>query len=126
MIKNISSSEIKKFIEENSNVELLDVRTAQEWDNVGKPNGEKLGIKTHFITLERNPDGNISDKFFEQVKENIQQDKEILIICQAGGRSMLASQLLSNKNYKCINVSDGFEGNGVDPGWLSAGLPSVD
>ena len=45
MIKNISTSEIKKFIEENSNVELLDVRTPQEWKNVGKPDGDKLGIK---------------------------------------------------------------------------------
>ena len=57
MIKNISTSEIKKFIEENSNVELLDVRTPQEWKNVGKPDGDKLGIKTHFITIEKNSDG---------------------------------------------------------------------
>ena len=125
MIKNINSSEIKKFIEENSSVELLDVRTPQEWENVGRPDGDKLGIKTHFITIERNPDGNISENFLKNVKDKIIKDKELLIICQAGGRSMLASQLLSNENYSCINIRDGFEGNGSEPGWLSTGLPSV-
>jgi len=50
MIKQIKSSEIKNFLTNNKNVELLDVRTQDEWDNVGKPNGEKLGLKTHFVT----------------------------------------------------------------------------
>ena len=43
MIKQLKSSEIKNFINENKDIELLDVRTQEEWDNVGKPDGEKLG-----------------------------------------------------------------------------------
>jgi hypothetical protein len=37
---------------------------------------------------------------------------------------MVASQLLSQEKINCINVSDGFEGNGEDPGWKNEGLPS--
>ena len=37
MIKQIKSSEIKKFIKENPETILLDVRTKDEWDTIGKP-----------------------------------------------------------------------------------------
>jgi|TARA_B110000902_G_C14069515_1_gene498720 rhodanese-related sulfurtransferase len=124
MIKQIKSSEIKNFLTNNKNVELLDVRTQDEWDNVGKPNGEKLGLKTHFVTIVRSQDPSANKDFIEEVKKVIDSNKELLVICKAGGRSMAASQLLSQENIKCINVSDGFEGNGDNPGWKNEGLPS--
>ena len=58
------------------------------------------------------------------VKKKIEPNKQLLIICKAGGRSMMAAQLLSQKEIKCINISDGFEGNGESPGWKSENLPS--
>ena len=124
MIKQIKSSEIKKLLTDNKNVELLDVRTQDEWDNVGKPDGEKLGLKTHFVTILRSPDPIANKEFIEEVKKIIDSNKELLVICKAGGRSMLASQLLSQEKINCINVSDGFEGNGEDIGWKNEGLPS--
>ena len=45
-------------------------------------------------------------------------------MCKAGGRSMMAAQLLSQENISCINISDGFEGNGENSGWKNEGLPS--
>ena len=51
MIKNIKSSEIKSFIENNPETVLLDVRTEDEWNTVGKPDTKDLGIKTIFITI---------------------------------------------------------------------------
>ena len=124
MIKQIKSSEIKKFLIDNKDVELLDVRTQDEWDNVGKPDGEKLGLKTHFVTIVRSPDPSANKNFIEEVKKVLDPNKELFVICKAGGRSMMASQLLSQENIKCINISDGFEGNGEDPGWKNEGLPS--
>ena len=124
MIKQIKSSEIKQLLADNKNIELLDVRTQDEWDNVGKPDGEKLGLKTHFVTILRSPDPIANKKFIEEVKKIIDSNKELLVICKAGGRSMLASQLLSQEKINCINVSDGFEGNGEDIGWKNEGLPS--
>jgi len=124
MIKQIKSSEIKNFLTDNKNVELLDVRTQDEWDNVGKPDGEKIGLKTHFVTIVRSPDPSANKPFIEEVKKVIGPNKELLVMCKAGGRSMTASLLLSQEKINCINVSDGFEGNGEDPGWKNEGLPS--
>ena len=124
MIKQIKSSEIKKLLTDNKNVELLDVRTQDEWDNVGRPDGENLGLKTHFITIVRSPDPAANKEFIEEVKKVIDPNKDLLVMCKAGGRSMMASQLLSQVKINCINISDGFEGNGEDPGWKNEGLPS--
>tara|TARA_B110000444_G_C18833391_1_gene594510 strand:+ start:68 stop:445 length:378 start_codon:yes stop_codon:yes gene_type:complete len=125
MIKQLKSSEIKKFIIDNKNIELLDVRTQEEWDNIGMPDGEKLGLKTHFVTIVRSPDPSVNKDFIEEVKNKIDSNKQLLIICKSGGRSMMASQLLSQENIICINVSDGFEGNGENAGWKNEGLPSI-
>jgi rhodanese-related sulfurtransferase len=124
MIKQLKSSEIKNFINENKDVELLDVRTQGEWDDIGKPDGEKLGLKTHFVTIVRSPDPSANKEFVEEVKKQIDPKKQLLIICKAGGRSMMAAQLLSQEKIKCINISDGFEGNGENPGLKSEDLPS--
>jgi len=124
MIKQIKSSEIKNFLADNKNFELLDVRTQDEWDNIGKPDGEKLGLKTHFVTVVRSPDPTANKEFIEEVKKIINSNKELLVMCKAGGRSMMASQLLSQEKINCVNISDGFEGNGEDPGWKNEGLPS--
>ena len=127
MIKQIKSSEIKNYIKENSNVVLLDVRTENEWTTLGKPNAEDLNSKTYFVTVSPDlsnwqvPDPN----FVENVKKNINKDKTILVMCAAGGRSLIAAKLLEAEGYSTLNVSDGFNGNGQDPGWKNLGLPSI-
>ena len=123
MIKQIKSSEIKNFINDNKDIQLLDVRTQEEWDDIGKPDGEKLGLKTHFVTIVRSPDPNANKEFIEEVKKKIDSDKQLLIICKAGGRSMMAAQLLSQEQIECINISDGFEGNSENLGWKNENLP---
>ncbi len=127
MIKQIKSSEIKNYIKENSDVVLLDVRTENEWKTLGKPNAEDLNSKTFFVTVSFDlsnwqvPDPN----FVENVKKNISKDKTILVMCAAGGRSLIAANLLKAEGYSALNVSDGFSGNGQDPGWKNSGLPSI-
>ena len=127
MVKQIKSSEIKNYIKENANVVLLDVRTENEWNSLGKPNAEDLNSKTYFITV--SPDlsnWQIPDpSFVKNVKKNISKDKIILVMCAAGGRSSIAANLLEAEGYSTLNVSDGFSGNGLDPGWKNLGLPSV-
>ena len=65
MIKQLKSSEIKNFLTENKDVELLDVRTQDEWDSIGRPDGEKLSLKTHFVTIVRSPDPSANKVFVE-------------------------------------------------------------
>ena len=119
MIKQIKSSDIKKFLENNPNSVLLDVRTEDEWNTVGKPDTKILGIKTHFITISQEP------SFLETVRKNIDKKEQVLVMCAAGGRSIIAANLLAKEGYNTLNVSDGFSGNGEDPGWKNLGLPSV-
>ena len=119
MIKEIKSSEIKKFIDSNPDTVLLDVRTENEWRTVGKPDTKDLGIKSFFITISQDP------SFLERVKKNIDKKKQVLVMCAAEGRSIIAANLLAKEGYNTLNVSDGFSGNGEDPGWKNLGLPSV-
>ena len=119
MIKQIKSSDIKKFIETNSDTVLLDVRTEDEWNTVGKPNTKDLGIESFFITISQD------QSFLDKVKENISKKNKVLVICAAGGRSIIAANLLANEGYNTYNISDGFSGNSEDPGWKNLGLPSV-
>ena len=119
MIKQIKSSEIKNFIQKNPETVLLDVRSEEEWKTVGKPDTKDLGIKSFFITISQDP------SFLDIVKQSIDKKKLVLVICAAGGRSIVAANLLVNEGYNAINVSDGFSGNGEDVGWKNLGLPSI-
>ena len=120
MIKQLVSKDIQKYLETGPNKVLLDVRTKEEWDTVGKPDGDKIGLKTYFLEIRR-------DSFFDFVKEfkdfNITQNNEILVICKSGERSQITAELLSRENYKTINISDGFEGSTEGVGWINSGLP---
>ena len=119
MIEQIKSSEIQKFLEKNPKTVLLDVRTEDEWNSVGKPISDILGIKTFFITISQD------SSFIENVKKEINKENQILVMCAAGGRSIIAASILQNEGYTTHNISDGFSGNDQDLGWKNSGLPTI-
>ena len=120
MVKQLVTKDIKDYLATGSNKVLLDVRTQGEWDSVGKPDGDKIGLKTYFLEIKR-------DSFFDFVEEfkafNINKDHEILVICKSGERSQISAELLSRENYKTTNISDGFEGSAEGAGWINSSLP---
>ena len=120
MVKQLLSRDIKNYLRKGPKKVLLDVRTQGEWDSVGKPDGDKLNLKTYFLEIKR-------DSFFDFVREfkdfNITQDNEIFVICKSGERSQISAELISRENYKAINISDGFEGSVEGDGWIKSGLP---
>jgi len=122
MIKQITCKELKDHVKNNPKSVLLDVRTQEELDNIGKPDGDKIGLKTYFLEIQR-------DAFFDFVQEfknlNINQDNEVLVICASGERSQITAELLSRENYKSINISDGFMGSQEGIGWKNNGLPCL-
>ena len=123
MIKQITSKEIENYIKDNPKCVLLDVRTELEWATDGTPDGEKLGIKTHFLSIQF-PDKSFNENFEEEFdKLNIEKDHEVLTMCMGGVRSQAAAELISKKNYKCVNISDGFLGNNENIGWKNNNLP---
>ena len=124
MIKQIASKEIKDYIKNNPKSVLLDVRTKEEWDQIGKPDGDKIGLKTYFLSSQF--EGRIiNENFLEEFKKfNINQDCQVLVMCGSGNRSQRAAELLTKEGYNCANISDGFTGNESEKiGWKNNQLP---
>ena len=123
MIKQMLSKEVATYIKNNPKSVLLDVRTEEEWNIDGKPDGEKIALKTDFITIQF-ADKTFNKNFIEDFKRlNIEKDHEILTMCMGGVRSQAAAELLTKEGYNCVNISDGFLGNSENPGWKNSGLP---
>ena len=123
MIKQIPSKDIKDHIKDNPNCVLLDVRTEEERISDGKPDAEKIGLKNYFVTIQY-IDKSFNQNFIEEFEKlNISKDNEILTMCMGGVRSQAAAELISKKNYKCVNISDGFLGNNENIGWKKNNLP---
>ena len=122
MTKQILSEEVEDYVKKNPKSVLLDVRTEEEWNSDGIPDGEKILLKTHFLTIQ------FADKTFNQNfieffrKLNIEKDYEILTMCMGGVRSQSTAELLTKEGYNCINISDGFLGNSKNKGWKNSGL----
>ena len=124
MIKQLAAKDIKSYLMAESNSVLLDVRTKEEWEMIGKPAGEKIELKTYFLPIQFGKERIFNENFIQEFKNlAINQDKNILIICRSGVRSQFAAELLNKENYTCINISDGFEGNKENVGWRRSGLP---
>ena len=124
MIKQLEAKDIKSYLMAEPNSVLLDVRTNQEWEMIGKPEGEKIGLKTYFLSIQFGKERIFNENFVQEFKNlAINQDKNILIICRSGARSQFAAELLKKENYTYINISDGFEGNQENVGWKRCGLP---
>ena len=122
MIKQITCKEINDYVKNNPKSVLLDVRTQEEWNNIGKPDGDKIGLKTYFLEIQRDA----SFDFVQEFKNlDISQDKEVLVICASGERSQITAELLTRENYKLINISDGFMGSQEGIGWKNNGLPCL-
>ena len=122
MIKQLVSKDVEDYIKNNPKSVLLDVRTEEEWNADGRPDGEKMGLKTYFLTIQF-ADKSFNQNFIEDFKKlNIQKDNEILTMCMGGVRSQAAAELLTKENYKCVNISDGFLGNPENKGWKNSGL----
>ena len=81
MIKQLPSKNLTNFIKDNPKSVLLDVRTKEEWDQIGKPDGDKIGIKTYFLSSlfqGRLPNENFEEEFN---KLGIDKDSNVLVMC---------------------------------------------
>ena len=119
MMKEMTPNKLIEYSNNNKCI-LIDVRTEREWATIGKPDGDQVGFKTYFVSIKDNQ-GSINNNFVNDILSlNIEKELEIAFICKSGVRSALATDLINNEDYECINVVDGFEGN---EGGLYSGLP---
>ena len=96
MIKQITCKEIKDYVKNNPKTVLLDVRTKGEWDTVGKPDGDKIGLKTYFLEIRR-------DSFFDFVKEF----KDIVFLSYEQSKNKDIAQILGIEFWTTIVVYKG-------------------
>lgn len=114
MIENINALDCFETLKYNNKARLIDVRTAEEWENDGYPDLSSIGKKTYFVSW-----GN--EKFLDEIEKlDFGIDETIFFICRSGLRSLHAIEYLSNniKTKKLFNVE-----GGIEIGWKINSLP---
>lgn len=91
---------IDKSVMSDNSIQIIDIRTPNEW---------KQGVLKGAILVNlTDNNGEFNEKFLENIKEKIDPNKKIAIICRSGVRSLRASELLVQNGYKdVINLSGG-------------------
>ena len=89
MIRTIMTNELEQILRKES-VQLVDVREKDETD---------AGHIENAILM---PLGNI-----KKTMKDLDQEKEVYVICHSGGRSLRAAKILSKKGFNVVNVLGG-------------------
>ena len=90
--KSVDVDEFKKVITQE-NVQLLDVRTEQEFNEGHIANALNVDVK--------------QDNFMEQAKEVLNSEKVIAVYCRSGRRSADAAARLSKEGFQVIDMKGG-------------------
>ena len=90
--ESVDVDEFKKVITQE-NVQLLDVRTEQEFNEGHIANALNVDVK--------------QDNFMEQAKEVLNSEKVIAVYCRSGRRSADAAARLSKEGFQVIDLKGG-------------------
>lgn len=131
----VSVTEAWALLSREPDAQLIDVRTAAEWNFVGLPDLSGLGRRLHCIEWQGFPGGAPNTHFIEETTAAIGggKDTPLLFLCRSGVRSRAAAVAMTGMGYtKAFNIAGGFEGDlddtrhrGKSNGWKAAGLPWV-
>jgi rhodanese-related sulfurtransferase len=139
MIKEISPNKAFTMLKNNKLSLLIDVRTLQEWQNIGTVDDKDFCNKTLFNSWLTPPEMQINQDFIAILNDYIKQnfsnssksELELLFLCRSGARSLAAGNFTINNDYQnCYNITNGFEGDpnqfgarSLINGWLASKLP---
>lgn len=130
----LTAAEGWKFLEEDAEAMLIDVRTVAEWVYVGIPDLSALRRTVVCVQWQQWPNMTVNQDFIRHViDEGVTTGRPLLLLCRSGGRSRDAAVALTAAGFgPCYNISDGFEGDldesrhrGRKNGWKVAGLPWI-
>ena len=94
--KNLSSIELKNWIKSNKNMLLLDIRTEEEFEEAHIENSINIPLQSLLYNIDELQDYN---------------NKDIVIYCRSGHRSITACNLLSIEGFnKIYNLEKGIIG----------------
>lgn len=89
---NLSSDDFERFIE-NSNVQILDVRTVAEYSEGHIPGSVNLNV--------------FDDQFSAMADSVLDKSQPVAVYCRSGKRSRNAAKLLTKKGYTVYNLDKG-------------------
>lgn len=95
----IDVAEAKRRLDEGER--LIDVREPDEYQEARIPGAELLPMS----------------EFLERYRQELPQDRELMIQCRSGGRSAEVTRVLLQQGYRAVNVTGGILA------WASAGFP---
>jgi rhodanese-related sulfurtransferase len=122
----LKPNEAHALMQHHAKAKLVDVRTAAEWDWVGRvPNAVQIEIMSY--PSRPNP------QFIQELQQQVPKDTVVMFLCRSGARSHNAAMMATQAGYQhCYNVLEGFEGDrdanshrSTVGGWRFAGLPWV-
>jgi len=127
MVKQITALELKD-LEGKDGHYLIDVRTPEEWDVAGRPDGEALGLITHFVSyqFQKGEERELNPNFELEIENlNLDKRKNIFFFFFSGARSQKAAEIFEKKGFQTFNISDGFLRSDkiYKPSWKADKLP---
>lgn len=110
---------------------LVDVRTADEWREIGVPDTGDAKNPVRFIEW-ATPFG-ANPSFLMQLEEaGVSKEATVLFLCRSGARSVSAAEAATSAGWtSSYNIAQGFEGEfdafggRTINGWRNAGLPTT-
>src|SRR5262245_19780128 len=125
-VKIVRPEEAKDILDHDTKAVYIDVRTEQEFMNGHVPKSVNIPVVWPDPSTRRmkpNPD------FVKVGSGHFRKDIRIIVGCQAGGRSQMAAELLSQERFEDVsNMQGGFGGardpmgRVVTPGWTQLGF----
>lgn len=87
-VKQISASALQQLLEKGENLQLLDVRTAQEFKQGQLPKAINIDV--------------FSSEFVKLCQAQLNSSTPILVCCRSGQRSMNAARKLENAGFTTL------------------------
>jgi len=129
----LTAAEAWELLSREPDAQLIDVRTAAEWNFVGVPDLSSIGRKAHCVEWQSFPSMAPNRDFVQQAGAALggRKDVPVLLLCRSGGRSRAAATALASAGHtRSFNIAGGFEGDldrlhhrGQQNGWKAANLP---
>jgi len=126
-VKQTDPLKTNDVLQKDKNVAYVDVRTAQEFQAGHVPGAANIPVMIPDPSSGRmmpNPN------FVQAVEAAYPKEKQLILGCQAGGRSQYAADLLDKAGYSDVSNMQGGFGGAKDPmgrvvaaGWLQCNLP---
>ncbi len=94
-ITNISTTDLQQKLATDNTLQILDVRTPEEWEG-GIIKG---ALKINFFDAD----------FLKKTTAILDKDKIVYVYCRSGNRSRKACKILVKNGYKVCNVLGGYK-----------------